>query len=187
MDTLILYRSKMGSTKKYAEDIASRVGADVMPLKRRFPKNKIKDYDIIVFGGWIMGGNIQGLNDFLSYYDLMKDKEVIVFACGLALPTQSGRNDLIEKNVLDLYHVRFYQFRGNFNLKKLHFPYSWLIKHSLDALLKEERPGTDVNYVNELLSRSVEVYDQNKVDKVCSVIETLRLRKKSETNSSKED
>jgi flavodoxin len=33
MKTLILYTSKTGNTKTYAEDIAKQVNADVAPLK----------------------------------------------------------------------------------------------------------------------------------------------------------
>jgi hypothetical protein len=29
---------------------------------------------------------------------------------------------MIEQNLLDMYHVRYYQFRGSFDMKKLHFP-----------------------------------------------------------------
>ena len=50
MRTLILYTSKTGSTKKYAEDIAHAVNGDVFPLKK-YKWKDVGDYDSIVFGG----------------------------------------------------------------------------------------------------------------------------------------
>ena len=52
MRTLIVYESQSGSTKKYAEDIAKAVSADLLPLKK-FKAKIIPDYDCIVFGGWV--------------------------------------------------------------------------------------------------------------------------------------
>ena len=49
MRTLVLYFSKTGNTKKYAEEIAMATHADLLPAPKFKPK-MIKDYDTIVFG-----------------------------------------------------------------------------------------------------------------------------------------
>ena len=76
MKTIVLYTSKTGNTAKYAEEIASQVGADVKPLKKFRWKKELKDYDCIVFGGWVMGG---------------KTLSSLPSACRCRLPTE-GRN-----------------------------------------------------------------------------------------------
>ena len=125
MKTLILYTSKTGNTKAYAEDIGRQVSATVAPLKG-FRAKKMLDYDTIVFGGWVQGGTIKGLDKFLSNYKSIEKKNVIVFSVGMSIPSSDARSLMIEQNLLDMYHVRYYQFRGSFDMKKLHFPENFM-------------------------------------------------------------
>ncbi len=174
MKTLILYESKTGNTKAYAEEIAKDTIAETAPLKH-FNFKRLTDFETIVFGGWVMGGTIQGLNKFLQHFDKIKDKNVIIFSVGMAIPTQDGRALLIEQNLLDMYHVRFYQLRGSFNMKKLHFPYNLMIQNSIRSMMKNPIEGTDVQFLSSLKDRPIEVYDQEKIQKIVTVINTLAV------------
>lgn len=171
MKTLVLYESKNGSTAKYAEDIAKRVNAEVAPLKK-FKLKKMKDYDTIVFGGWIKGGNVQGINKFLQYWDDISDKNVLVFACGMSMTTKEARQNLIDQNLLDMYHLRFYQFRGSFEFQKLGMLEKLLIKNSISQLSKDS-PDENTRMIASILETPIEYYDTEKVNKVVSVIQTL--------------
>ena len=67
MRTLILYSSSAGSTKAYAEEIALGMGREAIEFnKKKFRKMNLDDYDTIVYGGWVKGSQIQGIDDFLS-------------------------------------------------------------------------------------------------------------------------
>lgn len=176
MKNLVLYQSKTGNTKKYAEDIAKAINADIYPLKR-FRIKKVRNYDNIIFGGWVMGGNIQGLNKFLADYELyMKDKNIIVFSVGMSYPNQQGREELISQNLLDLYHVRFYQFRGSFDINKLKFPYSWAMKRSIGMMANDPKQAANYEQLQKIYDHPIEFYDQAKVDKVISVIKSLEAQ-----------
>ena len=83
MRTLVIYQSLTGSAQKYAEDIARAVSGDVIPLKK-FKAKMIPQYDVIVFGGWVRGGRIQGLDKFLSNWYAMDGKDVIIFSSGMS-------------------------------------------------------------------------------------------------------
>ena len=134
MKNLVLYQSKTGNTKKYAEDIAKAINADIYPLKR-FRIKKVRNYDNIIFGGWVMGGNIQGL-----------------------------------------YHVRFYQFRGSFDINKLKFPYSWAMKRSIGMMANDPEQAANYEQLQKIYDHPIEFYDQAKVDKVISVIKSLEAQ-----------
>jgi menaquinone-dependent protoporphyrinogen IX oxidase len=174
MKTLILYTSKTGNTKTYAEDIAKQVNGDVAPLKG-FRVKKMQDYDTIVFGGWVEGGTIKGLDKFLSFYPKISKKNVIVFSVGMAVPTPDGRSLMIEQNLLDMYHVRYYQFRGSFDMKKLHFPYNLLIMNSLKMMANDATATADQKMLLGIKDNPIIVYDREKVDKVVSVLNQLSL------------
>lgn len=172
MRTLILYTSKTGSTKKYAEDIAHAVNGDVFPLKK-YKWKDVGDYDSIVFGGWVMGGKIQGIDDFLSHYDEISDKNILVFSSGMGFVTSESRDRLISGNVLDIYHIRYYQLRGSFDYSKLHFPYNFMINTSLRALRKDPDSAQDLSMVENLKETPLEFYDQQGVDRIISVLHRL--------------
>ena len=172
MRTLILYTSKTGNTKKYAEDIAHAVNGDVFPLKK-YKWKDVGDYDSIVFGGWVMGGKIQGIDDFLSHYDEISDKNILVFSSGMGFVTSESRDRLISGNVLDIYHIRYYQLRGSFDYSKLHFPYNFMINTSLRALRKDPDSAQDLSMVENLKETPLEFYDQQGVDRIISVLHRL--------------
>lgn len=172
MKTIVLYVSKMGATKAYAEELAKLIGGDAMPLKKFRWKKGLGAYDCFVFGGWVMGGKIQGIDTFLSHYDEMNDagKDIIVFSCGMSHPTPEGRKEMISINVLDLYRVRYYQVQGSFDFQKLKFPWSMMMKFTLNKM--EADPNLDDNK-KALLSfreRPLIVHDEAKIEKIARMI-----------------
>ena len=172
MRTLILYTSKTGNTKKYAEDIAQAVNGDVFPLKK-YKWKDVGDYDSIVFGGWVMCCKIQVIDDFLSHYDEISDKNILVFSSGMGFVTSESRDRLISGNVLDIYHIRYYQLRGSFDYSKFHFPYNFIINTSLRALRKDPDSAQDLSMVENLKETPLEFYDQQGVDRIISVLHRL--------------
>jgi menaquinone-dependent protoporphyrinogen IX oxidase len=52
--TIVLYESKTGFTRKYAEWIAEELDAELFPLqeaRRSIDAAKLQDYDAVIFGG----------------------------------------------------------------------------------------------------------------------------------------
>lgn len=84
MKTLIIYNSQTGFTAKYAQWMAEATGAERMELKAAKAKDLryFDDYDKIVFGGWVMGGNVNKLQWFEQYLNAWKHKKLAVFAVG---------------------------------------------------------------------------------------------------------
>ena len=172
MRTLVLYYSKSGNTQKYAEDIASALKCDVMPFKK-FNKKMIDDYDTIIFGARVMGTRISKLDDFLLNYDLMKEKNVIIFAVGMSLVSKEARANLISGNLLDLYHVRFYQLRGSFDYSKLSLVDRLLMSNSLRLIANDPNASADQKMLLEIKENPIIVYDQDGVDRIISVVRKL--------------
>lgn len=176
MKTLVLHESKTGSTEKYAEDIAKRVGADVYPLKK-FKLSKMAEYDTIVFGGWIRGGEVKGLNKFLQAWDSISAKNVLIFGVGMSIATKEGRDQLINQNLLDMYHVRFYQVRGSFHFEKLGFLEKMMIKASVKQLQGGDL-SPEQSALATIIDNPIEWYDKEKIDRIVNVIEALKVEGK---------
>lgn len=173
MKTLVLYESKTGSTKQYAEDIARRVDADVFPLKK-FKLKNMASYDTIVFGGWVRGGEIIGLNKFLQAWDSISDKNVLIFGVGMSVTSKEGREQLINQNLLDMYHLRFYQVRGSFHFEKLGFLEKIMIKASVKQF-QGEGLSPEQSALGTIIETPIEWYDTEKINRIVSVIETLTI------------
>jgi len=176
MKTLALYESKTGSTQQYAEDIAKRVNADVYPLKK-FKLKNMANYDTIVFGGWIRGGEVQGLNKFLQGWDAISKKNVLIFGVGMSFASKEGRDQLINQNLLDMYHVRFYQVRGSFNFQKLGFLEKLMIKASVKQFQGEGLPP-EQSALASIIDQPIEWYDTEKINRIISVIEKIAIEGK---------
>ena len=50
MDTVVIYKSKYGSTGKYAQWIAEELGADIFPSSEIKPED-LRKYNVIIYGG----------------------------------------------------------------------------------------------------------------------------------------
>ncbi len=111
MKKIVTYNSKTGFTKKYAEWIAEELGCDAIPDKEI---SNITEYDLIIHGGWLMGGTINGLDNIRKF----NPKKIVAFGVGFT------KEDDYIKTVREVNHVddmpTFY-FTGGLNPKKLNF------------------------------------------------------------------
>ncbi|MBQ7250478.1 MAG: hypothetical protein IJS37_03950 [Bacilli bacterium] len=174
MRTLIIYQSKTGNTEKYAKDIAKAVNADVIPFKK-FKEKMIKDYDTIVFGGRVIGNRIQKIDEFLRHYEAMEGKNVILFSVGMSIVTKETRLNMISSNLLDMYHVRYYQLRGSFDYAKLGGLEKFMFANSLRLISRDPNATADQKMLLEIKDHPIEFYDNAGVEKIITVLNKLSV------------
>lgn len=61
MNGIILYQSKYGATKRYANWISEETGFDCVETKKARIE-EIRKYDVIIFGGGLYASGIAGLS-----------------------------------------------------------------------------------------------------------------------------
>jgi len=113
--TIILYQSKYGATKKYAEWLSEELSCDVMITKESDIKT-VQQYDIAILGGGIYAGGIAGLSFIKKHYEVLKNKKVIVFAVG-ASPYDERAMDEVRKRHFkgNLFDLPCFYCRGAWN------------------------------------------------------------------------
>ena len=79
--TVVLYQSKYGATKKYADWLAEDLACDVIQTKDA-ALTAVRQYVTIILGGGIYAGGIAGIAFLKKHYEKLKDKKIIVFAVG---------------------------------------------------------------------------------------------------------
>ena len=157
---LIMYFSKYGSTKKYAEWIASELNGDIFNIKN-LKQNILKNYDTIILGSGLYAGKIEGINVIIKNYEEIETKKLVLFTCGLAdYSKDSNRNNInkrLEKIIPEKIkkNIKIFYLQGGINYKKLN------LKHKIMmGLLKMMTLKKGIVNLNEEDKEFIETYGQ---------------------------
>ncbi|CEQ09973.1 flavodoxin [[Clostridium] sordellii] len=118
----VIYKTKYGSTKKYSGWIALNLDADLYEVSDIRSKH-LKEYDIIIFGGGLYRGKINGINFIDDNFEKLENKEVYIFTVGMENINEDRKSKIIENNLknIKLNKSRLYNFKGEFEYKNLNF------------------------------------------------------------------
>ena len=164
----IVYKSKYGSTKKYAQWIAEEIRGDLFEYSEVTTK-KLMEYDIIVYGGGLYASRIAGISVITKNFDALKHKEIIIFTVGLASTNEDEVfhpiiNKIFSKEMQD--YIKFFHLRGGIDYKEL-----GIIHKSMMAMLKivisRKKPEELSSDDEELLAtygKKVDFTDKNTIE-----------------------
>lgn len=118
MKTIVVYQSKYGYTKKYAEWLSKELNCD---RKENAKLEDIIGYDRILCGGGIYAGSMNGLKLITKNLNKLSGKRLVLFAVGL----NSGHKEELERFWKKLLNEEQYKtiphffLRGGFDYQKL--------------------------------------------------------------------
>jgi len=120
MKAIVIYKSKTGFTKKYAEWIAKDLLADIFEISK-VNIDMLTEYDTLIYGGSLYAVGINGVKLIKQNIDTLKDKKLVVFATGASPPREEVINEVRNKNFTaeQQKYIKFFYFRGGFNYSKL--------------------------------------------------------------------
>jgi menaquinone-dependent protoporphyrinogen IX oxidase len=115
----VLYRSKTGSVRRYAEWIAQELAADLLDATQ-FEPARFSEYDTIVFGGGLYAGGINGIGLIKDNLVSLDGKKVVVFACGASPAREGIERELLDRNFSgdQQKQIKFFYLRGGFDFSK---------------------------------------------------------------------
>lgn len=115
----IVYISKAGHTKAYAELLGQETSLPVYELKEA--KRKLSKGTAIVYLGWLLGGTIKGYAEADKRFDVKA-------VCGVGMsPDNSQLPEIREKNHL-AENFPVFVLQGGFEMEKLHGIYKLMMK-----------------------------------------------------------
>lgn len=122
MKTLLIYRSKTGFTKKYAEWIGNELSADIVEYSN-VNTSIFCNYDTIIYGGGLYVVGINGVKLIKQNLDKLAGKKIIVYACGATPDREETTIEIRNMNFTEEQQksIRFFYLRGGFNFSKLGF------------------------------------------------------------------
>lgn len=116
MEGIILYKSKYGATKKYAQWLAEKTKYTCIEIKKA-KIDTVKNYDVIILGGGMYGASIAGLSFLKKHIDVIKDKKIIVFFDGASPYDEKAFQEILKNNMKDeLSNIPCFYFRGTWDM-----------------------------------------------------------------------
>jgi len=120
MKAVVIYKSKTGFTKKYAQWIAEELSADIFDVSK-ININMLEPYDVVIYGASLYAVGINGIQWITKNLEKLKDKKVIVFATGASPSREEVIEEVKNKNFTSEQQkkIQFFYFRGGFDYNKL--------------------------------------------------------------------
>lgn len=120
MKAVVVYKSKSGFARKYAEWIAAELPADLVEGSKA-SASVFAGYDAVVYGGGLYAAGINGVKFITSNLDKLEGKRVAVFATGATPPREEALEEIINRNFTadQLAKLKFFYLRGGFDYGRL--------------------------------------------------------------------
>lgn len=136
MAYLVSYASHYGSTKQYAEWIADALGCGCRPAKQ-ITRETLTQCSGLIHGGGLYAGGLSGISLVTKNFDILSEKQLIVFSCGLADPSDPNNVEHIETGLSKVLKpemqakIKQFHLRGGIDYSRLN-----LVHRSMMAMLR---------------------------------------------------
>lgn len=174
---LVIYESKYGSTKRYAEWISETLSCPLIERKK-VQVSDLENVDLIIYGGGLYAGGVSGINLLSKHWNILSQKKIILFTCGIADPNVSSNiehillsiKNTLTPEIFDKLHL--FHFRGGINYPKLNFVHKTMMSMLRKTLLnKSENDLTSED--KELLETYGKFVDYTNRESILPLIEYI--------------
>lgn len=172
MKGIILYTSKYGATKRYAEWLTEATGFDCIETKNA----KIKDvvpYDTIILGGGIYASGIAGLSFLKKNIDKLQNKKIIIFCDGASPYDEEAYQQIVTHNLKDaLSGLPCFYCRGAWDMDSMSFGDKTLCKMLQKAVAKKAPEDLEI-WEKALMEAGTEKHDWTDKAYLAPILEAI--------------
>lgn len=121
MKVIVIYKSKTGFTKRYAEWIAEELNCEISNYKD-LSQYSLEEYDFIIYGSRIHAGKVDGLKKMKLILGNNVNSKLVVFATG---GTPNEAKEIIDRvwdrsfSEEELKTISHYYMQGGLNYEKM--------------------------------------------------------------------
>lgn len=165
MKTIVVYKSKYGYTKKYAQWLAESLDCDI---KENASLADVMGYDTIIYGGGIYAGRINGAKLITKNLEKLSGKKLALFAVG----SNVGRSEELEafwKQALEenvRLNVPHFYLRGGFDYGRLGSVDRLMMNMLKKMLLKKDRLTEDDEGLLAAYETPVDFTDRKNLEEI---------------------
>ncbi len=171
MSTIVIYKSKYGSTAAYAQWIAEELGCDAVDAKT-VKADDLSGYDTIIYGGGLYAEVINGVTLITKNIDKLRDKKIAIYTTGITPMEYREYYDklVIEKNfkvgVPD--NIKIFNFMGKMILDELSLVHRTAIKSLKKLMQGKENPTEMEKLLVELCDKDGDFTDKKAIAELIS-------------------
>jgi len=165
MNTIVVYKSKYGNTKQYAEIIASKLNCQAIDFSKANKKELLK-YDNVIFGAGVYIGKMKSIK---SAMNLFKNKPITVYACGGSLDDLENENNILNKNLTPEQQSmhKFFYLPGGMDVSKVKGFMKFMFKMMRKMLeKKKDKTKDETEFLNGLINPTYHVDEKHTEDLV---------------------
>ncbi|MBN2259206.1 MAG: flavodoxin domain-containing protein [Clostridiales bacterium] len=120
MKGIVIYKSKYGSTKQYAQWISEETGIDIVSMDE-FDVSLLTEYDIVVIGAYIRAGKIAAKEWLDKNVNLLKNKKIYFYTVSGTNPQNKMIFELAKATIpIELQSsTQIFNMHGKMNYKEL--------------------------------------------------------------------
>lgn len=174
MKAVVVYRSVYGSTKKYAEWIAEKIGCRALE-RDSAEYSEIEDADIIIYGGGLYAGKVNGIEFLTSSPQRFKDKKIVLFTCGLADPAEAENHKNIMSGIRKavpeclLERAEIFCLRGGIDYSRLGFIHRTMMAMMYKAVKKKGVSAEGKEFI-ESYGKAVDFTDKEAIEPIVEYV-----------------
>ena len=173
MNTIVIYKSKYGSTKQYAEWIAAELGCKAVEAKNIKPDDLLQ-YDSIIYGGGLYAEIINGVSLITKNIQKLADKKIAIYTTGIT-PTDVRAyydGEVLEKNFKNGVpeNIKIFNFLGKMVLCELTLPHRTALKALKKIMSSKENPSDMEKLLIELCDADGDFSDRNSINELVEYI-----------------
>lgn len=174
MNTLIVYGSQYGTTKRYAEKFSEMTN---LPIASYDDIKDLTEYDLIVHFGGLYAGGVKGLKNTVK--SLQENTKLIIVTVGLADVCDKENTDNIRKHISKqvdeklLSNTTIFHLRGGIDYKKLNFKHRTMMAllYNKAKNLPEDKKTAEVKALIETFNSKVDFVDYNSLNQLMEAIQ----------------
>ncbi len=157
----IIYQSNTGSSKQYAEMLSEKLSLPVYSLSQAESVNPDEE---IIFFGWVMAGDIQGLSQARQKFSNIK--------CICAVGITNSEKNTAEVKAKNSVTEPFFTLPGDFHIDRLKGMYKMMMSMMIKMLKSKlkEKPAAESEKIMTIFENGVDQVSEDKLDEVVAFL-----------------
>ena len=173
MKIIVVYKTKYGSTKAYAQWIADELSCKAVDVKD-INIDELSEYDAIVYGGGLYAEVINGVSIITKNLDKLKDKKIAVYTTGITpLDCRAYYDDYVEKkNFKDGVpgNIKIFNFLGKMKMDELSLVHRTALKSLKKIMSNKKNPSEMEKLLVELCDADGDFSNKDDIKALISYI-----------------
>lgn len=173
MNAIVVYKTKYGSTKQYAEWIGEELNCKVVDVND-ITVEELEKYDSIVYGGGLYAEVINGVHLITKNIDKLKDKKIAIYTTGITPLECREYYDkyVVEKNFKGGVPecVKLFNFTGKMVMDELTLVHKTALKTLKKIMSSKKEPTEMERLLVELCDADGDFTDRRQINDLINYI-----------------